>query len=169
MNIGEHRFRCYQTFNSTDFDGMKCTQLTPLKYKNSKMIHYTKYLQTRLYKNDAISSDAISPDFLYEIPDLIVARLSTGIPRLPPNVTDRSGEHYQTFNSTDFDGMKCTQLTPLKYKYSKMIHYTKYLQTRLYKNDAISSDAISPDFLYDLPDLIVARLLTGIPLQCHLS
>ena len=158
---GEH----YQTFNSTDFDGMKCTQLTPLKYKDSKMIHYTKYLQTRLYKNGAISSDAISPDFLYDLPDLIVARLSTGIPRLPPNVTDRSGEHYQTFNSTDFDGMKCTQLSPLKYKDSKMIHYTKYLQTRLYKNDAISSDAISPDFLYDLPDLIVARLSTGIPRQ----
>ena len=151
---GEH----YQTLNSTDFDGMKCTQLTPLKYKNSKMIHYNKYLQTRLYKNDAISSDAISPDFLYEIPDLIVARLSTGIPWQPPNVTDGSGEHYQTLNSTDFDGMKCTQLTPLKYKDSKMIHCIKYLQTRLYKNDAISSDANSPDFLYDLPDLIVARL-----------
>ena len=153
---------------------MKCTQLTPLKYKNSKMIHYTKYLQTMLYKNDASSSifqillsldcrleshsDAISPDFLYDLPDLIVARLSTGIPRLPPNVTDRSGEHYQTFNCTDFDEMKCTQLTPLKYKNSKMIHYTKYLQTRLYINDASSSNAISPDFLYDLPDLIVARL-----------
>ena len=113
---------------------MKCTQLTPLKYKDSKMnIHYTKYLQTRLYENDASSSDAISPDFLYDLPDLIVARLSTGIPWLPPNVTGEhrksTGEHSQTFNSTDFDGMKCTQLTPLKYKNSKMIHYTKYLQT----------------------------------------
>ena len=114
-------------------------------------------------------SDAISPHFLYDLPDPIVSRLSTGIPRLPGNVTDRSGEHYQTFNSTDFDGIKCTQLSPLKYKDSKMIHYTKYLQTRLYKNDAISSDAISPDFLYDLPDLIVGRLSTGIPLRCHLS
>ena len=103
---GEHS----QPFNSTDFDGMKsfisvdfdemkCTQLTPLKYKN---IHYTKYLQTRLYENDASSPDAISPDFLYDLPDLIVARLSTGIPWLPPNVMDRSGEHYQTFKSTDF-------------------------------------------------------------------
>ena len=52
----------------------------------------------------------------------------------------------------------------IKYKYSKMIKYTKYLQTRLYKNDASSSDAISPDFLYDLPDLVVTRLSTGIPL-----
>ena len=43
----------------------------------------------------------------------------------------------------------------IKYKYSKMIKYTKYLQTRLYKNDASSSDAISPDFLYNLPDLVV--------------
>ena len=57
----------------------------------------------------------------------------------------------------------------IKYKYSKMIKYTKYLQTRLYKNDASSSDAISPDFLYDLPDLVVTRLSTGIPLRCHLS
>ena len=40
---------------------------------------------------------------------------------------DRSGEHSQPFNSTDFDGMKsfisvdfdemkCTQLSPIKYK-----------------------------------------------------
>ena len=47
-------------------------------------------------------SDAISPDFLYDLPDLIVARLLTGIPWLPPNVMDRSGEHSQPFNSTDF-------------------------------------------------------------------
>ena len=95
-------FNGMKSFISADFDGMKCTQLSPLKYKNSKMIHYTKYLQTRLYENDASSSDTISPDFLYKIPDLIVARLSTGIPWLPPNVMDRSREHSQTFNSTDF-------------------------------------------------------------------
>ena len=100
-------------------------------------------------------SNAISPNFLYDLPYFIVARLSTGIPWLPPNVTDRSGEHYQTFNSTDFDGMKCTQLTPLKYKNSKMIHYTKYQQKRLYKNDASSSDVVSLDFVYDLSDLVV--------------
>ena len=29
------------------------------------------------------------------------------------------------------------------------------MQTRLYKNDASSSNAVSPDFLYDLPDLVV--------------
>ena len=152
-----------QTFHSIDFDGMKCTQLTPLKYKKLKMIHYIKSLQTRLYKNDASSSDAISPDFLYDLPDLIVARLSTGIPRLPP-VMDRSGEHYQTFNSTDFrwnEIFKFTrflwkempQLSPLKYKNSTLIQETKNLQTRLY-----TSDANSPDFLYDLPDLIVTTL-----------
>ena len=62
----------------------------------------------------------------------------------------------KSFNSPDFDGVKCTQLSPLEYKISKMI---QNLQTMLYKNDAIP-DATSPDFLYDLPDLIVVRLLT---------
>ena len=66
-----------KSFNSPDFDGMKCTQLSPLKYKNSKLIQETENLQTRLYKNDASSSDAISPDFLCNLPDLIVARLLT--------------------------------------------------------------------------------------------
>ena len=32
-------------FNSTDFDGMKYTQLSPLKYKTQKMIYYTKMMQ----------------------------------------------------------------------------------------------------------------------------
>ena len=77
---GEHLipqiFNGMKSFNSPDFDGMKCTQLSPLKYKNSKLIQETGNLQTRLYKNDAIS-DAISPDFLYNLPDLIVVRLST--------------------------------------------------------------------------------------------
>ena len=61
-----------KSFNSPDFDGMKCTKLSPLKYKNSKLIQETENLQTRLYKNDASSSDAISPDFLYNLPDLVI-------------------------------------------------------------------------------------------------
>ena len=96
----------------------------------------------------------------------LVTRLSTWIPRLPLNVTDLSGEHSQTFNSTDFNGMrsfnspdfygkKCTQLSPLKYKNSTLIQETENLQIRLYKNEASSSDAISSDFLYDLPDLVI--------------
>ena len=79
---------------------------------------------------------------------------------------DQNGEHSQTFSSTDFNGMKsfnlpdfngmkCTQLSPLNYKNSKLIQETENLQTRLYKNDASSSDAISPDFLYNLPDLVI--------------
>ena len=158
-----------------------CTKMMQVPPMPSLLISYTIFqillsLDCRLESH----SDAISPDFLYDLPDVIVARLSTGIPRLPPNVMDRSGEHYQTFNSTDFRwneifnspdfyGKKCTQLSPRKYKNSTLIQETENLQTRLYRNDASSSDAISPDFLYDLPDLIVARLLTGIPLRCHLS
>ena len=115
-----------------------------------------------MYENDASSSAAISPDFLYDHPDLVVlntvglvARLSTRIPQLPPNVTNRSGEHSQTFNSPDFDGMKCTQLSPLKYVQTlknDIIH-----QLSANKIDASSSVAISPDFIYDLPDLVLSN------------
>ena len=61
-----------KSFNLPDFYGKKCTQLSPLKYKNSKLILETENLQTRLYRNDASSSDAISPDFLYNLPDLVI-------------------------------------------------------------------------------------------------
>ena len=44
-----------------------------------------------------------------------------------PVVTDRSGERSQTFNSTDFDGMKYTQLSPLKYKLKNDILHKKCL------------------------------------------
>ena len=54
------------------------------------------------------------------------------------DVTGRSGELSQLLISPDFDLMKYTQLSPLKYKNSKIIKYTKNVQTSLYKNDVSS-------------------------------
>ena len=64
------------SFNLPDFYGKKCIQLSPLKYKNSTLIQEAENLQTRLYKNDASSSDAISLDFIYDLLDLVVMNSS---------------------------------------------------------------------------------------------
>ena len=65
-----------KSFNLPDFYGKKCTQLSPLKYKNSTLIQETENLQTILYRNDASTSDAVSLDFLYDLPDLVVINSS---------------------------------------------------------------------------------------------
>ena len=103
-----------QTFNSPDFymewnahNSVHLNAKTQKQYNKPKICKQscTKMMQVPPMPSPLISY-TIFQILLSWIAVGLTARLSTWIPRLPPNVTDRSGEHSQTFNSTDFDGME---------------------------------------------------------------
>ena len=124
-----------QTFNSPDFymewnahNSLHLNAKTQKWYNTPNICKqdYTKMMQVPPMPSLLIPY-TIFQILLSWIAVGIVTRLSTWIPRLPLNVTDRAlnilkllipqiSMKLKSFNLPDFDGMKCTQLSPLKYK-----------------------------------------------------